>query len=435
MSSQIIAFTKRFEFKTLLDIECKGMTGFAPVVKDSLDDFQSLLGLLTTIDVLIIDEPPAAGDYKFLLELVSEKSSDIKSILLVSNETSGLKNSKSFPLNEIQGFIDHLKSLLGAQDAPLSGYISVPSDSLIHFKILPFDLYIKISEEKFLKRIPANEDIDEATVLAFKSKGITDLYFQKQYNRDFSLMLLNNMINKVEKNYESESEKIKARNEVFLTTKEIVQSVGLPPRVVQVCESVMESISEDVIKGKDKFSSYLDRMKSQNNLNFQFRFVELTSFIASQIVDQLNVGDKNEETKKVVFAAFFCDISLTDASQLDYRTEGSCVDLWGEDKKAVAEHALKASGIVAKYKNAPVDADIIVRQHHGALDGIGFPTPSDNMLPLAKCLMAAQELAYAILKQPAKSPESLVNEAVGAFSGSPIHSYLVTFQKSCKKNL
>ena len=52
--SQIVAFTKRLDFKTLLDIECKSLTGFAPVVKDSVDEFQSMLGLLGDIDVLII---------------------------------------------------------------------------------------------------------------------------------------------------------------------------------------------------------------------------------------------------------------------------------------------------------------------------------------------------------------------------------------------
>lgn len=435
MSSQIIAFTKRIEFKTLLDIECKSMTGFAPVVKDSLDDFQSLLGLLTNIDVLIIDEPPMPKDFKLILDMVSEKQSSIKNILILGNEAAPLKNSRIFPQDKIQLLVDHLKTLLGSESSQSVGYISVPSDSLIHFKILPFDLYIKISEEKYLKRIPANEDIDEATVMSFRTKGITDLYFEKKYNRDFSLMLLNNMINKVEKNYSTVDEKIKARNEVFLTTKEIVQSVGLPPRVVQVCESVMESISEDVIKGKDKFSSYLLRMKDQSNLNFQFRFVELTSFIATQMVDGMNEADKVEQIKKVVFAAFFCDISLTEVGQLDYRTEDSIKDLWPEDKKAVNEHALKASEIVTKYKNAPADADIIVKQHHGSADGVGFPPVSDLILPLAKCLMAAQELAYSILKQPGKSPESIVNQAVNRFQGSPIHSYLEAFEKSCKANL
>jgi HD-GYP domain-containing protein (c-di-GMP phosphodiesterase class II) len=246
---------------------------------------------------------------------------------------------------------------------------------------------------------------------------------------------LNNMINKVEKNYSSADEKLKAVNEVFVTTKEIVQSVGLPPRVIEVCESVMESISSDVLKGKDKFASYLTQMKDHSKVNFQFRFVELTSFIATQMVEVQNEPGKNEQIKKIVFAAFFCDISLTESEHLNYRSEESIKDLWPEDKKTILEHALKSSQIAAKYKNAPEDADVIIKQHHGSVDGTGFKDATGPIHPLAKCLMAAQELAFCILKETDKSPETVINNVLTRFQGTPIHSYLVLFEKSCKRNL
>lgn len=433
--SQIVAFTKRLDFKTLLDIECKSLTGFAPVVKDTVDEFQSMLGLLGDIDVLIVDEPPAKVDYNFLLKAITEKGGSVKNIIMLSNDSSDIKNSKVFAQDKVESLITYLKTLVAPDAKEVVGYISVPTDALIHFKILPFDLYIKISEGKFLKRIPANEDIDESTVEAFKAKGITDLYFEKKHNRDFSLLLLNNMINKVEKDYTSMGEKQKAVNEVFVTTKELVQSVGLPPRVVEVCESVMESISLDVMKGKDKFSNYLTLMQVQTSLNFQFRFIELTSFIATQIVDHMNETDKEEQIKKIVFAAFFCDISLSDVTHLDYRSEESIKDLWPDDKKTILEHALKSSQIAAKYKNAPKDADLIIKQHHGSVDGTGFKDASGGTLPLSRCLMAAQELAFAILKESDKPAETVVNNVVTRFAGTPIHSFLALFEKSCKGNL
>lgn len=432
--SQIVAFTKRMDFKTLLDIECKGLTGFAPVVKDTVDDFQSMLGLLGDIDVLIVDQPKTKFDFNFLVQAINDKGGSVKNILMLGSEDTKVGNSKVFPEDKVESLITHLKTLV-APAKESTGYISVPTDALKHFKILPFDLFIKISEGKYLKRIPANEDIDDSTVEAFKSKGITDLYFEKQFNRDFSLLLLNNMINKVERDYSSEGEKLKAVNEVFVTTKELVQSFGLPPRVVEVCESVIESISTDVLKGKDKFSNYLVQMKDQSTLNFQFRFVELTSYIATQIVDALNEGDKEEQIRKIVFASFFCDISLSDVSMLDYRTEESIRDLFPEDKKAVLEHALKSSQIAAKYKNAPKDVDLIIKQHHGSVDGTGFKDASGDVLPLSRCLMAAQELAYGILKQSDKRPESVINSVVERFKGSPIHSYLELFEKTTKSNL
>lgn len=433
--SQILAFTKRLDFKTLLDIECKNLTGFAPVVKDSVDDFQSMLGLLGDIEVLIVDQPKVSVDYNFLVKAINDKGSSVKNILLLGEDQQGIANSKVFPLDKPDSLITHLKTLVSPAEKTSTGYISVPVDALTHFRMLPFDLYIKISEGKYLKRIPANEDIDDSTVESFKAKGITDLYFEKQYNRDFSLLLLNNMINKVERDYDSLDAKQKAVNEVFVTTKELVQSFGLPPRVVEVCESVIESISVDVMKGKDKFSNYLSQMKTQSTLNFQYRFIELTSFIATQIVDAMNEGDKDEQIRTIVFAAFFCDISLSDVSFLDYRTNESIQDLFPEDKKAIYEHALKSSQVAGKYKNAPKDAETIIKEHHGSLEGLGFGPISPSLLPLSKCLIASQELAYAILKDPSSSPEKVIKSVVERFKETPINRFLEIFDKSSKSNL
>ena len=434
MSSQIIAYTERLDFKTLLDIECKSLTGFAPVVKETVDDLTSLLNLLSDIDILIVDEPNCKAKAKLIFDLLSSKSQEIKKILFLGEEKVDLTNVKSFPVNQIEDFVSHLKGMLDSSGAQTLEYISVPADSLIHFKVLPFDLYIKISENKFIKRIPANEDVDDSTIEAFKQKGIVDLYFEKKYNRDFSLMLLNNMINKVETDYSTVDAKLKARNEVFVTTKEIVQSVGLPPRVIQVCESVMDSISEDVIKSKDRFGNYLEQVKSQSNLNFQFQLIELTSFIATQLLD--NGTEANaEQIKKVVFAAFFCDIALSDVSHLDCRSEDSLKDLWSEDKQMISEHAQKASLLVSKYKNAPGEVDIIIKQHHGSLDGIGFKPVSDGLHPLAKCLIASQELAFAILKSPEVAPIETIKRVADNHAGTPIHGLLVSFSESFKANL
>jgi hypothetical protein len=126
---------------------------------------------------------------------------------------------------------------------------------------------------------------------------------------------------------------------------------------------------------------------------------------------------------------------MSDVSPLDVGSHEAIKDLWPEDKKAISEHALKSSQIAVKYKNAPVDSDVIIKQHHGSPDGIGLGPVSMSVLPLSKCLIASQELAFAILKESDKAPETVINNVVTRFSGTPIHSYLVLFEKSCKGNL
>jgi hypothetical protein len=428
MSANVIVFTQRMDFKTLLETECKDLTGFAPVVKDSFEELMSFLNLGSDIEILVVDDPQK----NLILSLALE--TQIKHILILSDKKFQLTKSKSFPKNGVESLIDHLKSILNPNLNNKAGYISIPVDSLIHFKMLPFDLFIKITDEKYLKRIPSNEEIDDSTIEGFKLKGITEMHFERKHNRDFSLMLLNNMINKVESDYSSEDAKFKATNEVFLTTKDIVQSVGLPPKVVHVCESVMERITNDVMSHKNNLSSYLEETKATTNLNFQFRFMELSSYIATQIVDVTNNSNKDEQIRTIVFASFFCDISLKTSSQLNHRTEESIKDLSADDKKFIQEHALRSSEIVSKYKNAPSLAGDIVKQHHGALDGKSIPKCfPENLLALSKCFIASQELAYGILKNPNVPVSEVVRAITQKFKGTVIHGSLKIFEDSLEK--
>lgn len=422
MTAQVLVYTERKDFRTLVEIECKALTGFAPVVKESFEDFSGFLSLMPSIDLLIIDNATSKKDY----QLVSQSS--VKNILILSDAPVDLPNSKSFPLSSAVSLIDQVKLLFGQDKTPNEGYISIPIDSFIHFKTLPFDLFIKLGEGNYVKRINSNEDIDEQAILKLKEKGVTEFHFEKKHNRDFSIMLINNMINKVESKYSSQDDQLKATNEVFLTTKEIVQSIGLPPKVIQVCESVMERITSDVALNKDKLSTYLTEIKTKSNLNFQFRLVELTSFIATQMLETENAPGKDENIKKVVFASFFCDISLKENEHLHFRDTDSLKDVWPEDKKTILEHPLKSSEIVAKYKNAPEQTAEIVKQHHGSPSGIGFPEAvSGDLLPMAICLMAAQELAYQILKNPDVSSTQTVINTKKKMAGTPLSKYLDNF--------
>ena len=422
MAGNIFAFTERTNFKLLLEEECKELEGFTLTVKSSIQEFESLIDLLSDVEMIVIDPPGDVNLYAKLQTLLKEKEKTIKNVLILANTPNGP-----------QDLLRHLKKLVKQDDSVLDQYISISLDSFVHFKMLPFDLFIKLSEGKFVKRIPAMEDIDESLIRNLRGKGITELHFERKYNRDFSIMLFNNMINKVETDYTSPYAKNKAASEVFFTTKEIVQSVGLPLKVIQVCESVMESITNDVTRSKDKFSSYLMSMKSPSELSFQFRFVELTSFIATQMVEALGDANNADRVKSIVFSAFFCDISLKE-DYVEIRSEEATKDVWPEDRDGLFDHSIRASEILTKYKNAPPEALIIIKQHHGCPNGIGFPKVCDNrVLPISKCLIASQELAFALMKNPETPTEKVISDVVKKFEGSPIHPYLVFFESTCNE--
>lgn len=434
--SQVMAYTQRVEFKTLLEIECKGLTGFSLMIHEELDDFKSMLSLFDSIDVLIVDEPADHSIFQAILGEINVRRPQIKKVFFLTDSQIGFDNILVFAKHEIEHLVNNLKSLILAPEPSTEGYISIPVESLIHFKVLPFSLFVKLAEGKFIKRIPAHEEIEEATFDSFKQRGITELHFEKRFNRDFSLMLINNMINQVEKDYDSIDEKLVATDAVYATTQQIVNKLGFKPKVIEVCESVINQISDDVAGGKDNFARFLEQLRSQTELSFQYRLMELTSFIATQMIDVMEETGKREKIRKIVFASMFCDYCLKIPTQIHIRKSDQVTKLSVAEQKIINDHALKASELVNQYQNAPYESSVIIKQHHGSLSGVGFPTEiSSKLLPLSKLLMAAQEISYQILVENYRHPIDVLSDVKLKFIDTPLEDHFMLFEKTCQNNL
>ncbi len=431
--SQVVVFSKSPEFRMLLDLECKSVGGFTPLIRDSFDEFQSLIGLIDKIDILIIDEPEDQVLFKNLINLTNEKLSSFKQIFVLSNSDVLIRTAKVFEKKNIEALVDEFKHLLGDVNNQEEGFISIPISSLFHFTILPFDLFVKIGEGKFIKRIPAHEEIDKTTFSSFLQKGMTDLFFERKFNRDFSKMLINSMINQIERDFNSIDEKLEAADNVFQTTQQIISKLGLKPKIVEVCQSVLNQIFSDVSGGKDAFAKFLDQLRIQSDLHINYRLMELTCFTATQILNEIDQGVDPEKVKRLIFTSMFCDFCLNEPQQINIRSAEQMLKLPVQSQKAINEHALRASELILSYESAPLEAASLIKQHHGSPNGIGFPTEiSPKILPLAKIFMVAQEVAYQILIQSYRPPIDILSDLKSKYIDTPLEDYFVLFVKSCR---
>ncbi len=430
--SQVIVFTQRPELKMLLEIECKGMAGFSPIIRQGLDDFKSIIGLFESIDILIIDEPEDQETFTSLIDLVKNKIGVIKETFFLSKTKTIIEKAKVFGNQQIQELLTELNTIIDPASASEASYISIPIDSLLHFHFLPFDLFVKIGQDKFIRRVPANEQIDHETFATFLQKGVTDFYFEKKYNKDFSMMLINNMINKVEKDYESVDEKLHAANEVFHTTQQIISRLGFKPKLIEVCNSVIDQILGDVSGKKDNFSKFLQLLRSQRDLTFNYRLMELTSFVGTLMIEAVEKHSQEDKIKRIIFAAMFCDYALPDPRQLHIRYSDQLLKLSMAEYKEINQHALRGSELILNFQSAPIEVSTMIKQHHGSADGKGFPKEiSPRLIPLSKCFMAAQELSYQILTESDRDPRDVVKDVLKKFTGTPLEEYLLGFEKGC----
>lgn len=395
---QIFAYTECTDFQSLLEVECREITGVKPVIHSTVEDLKNMLGLFPVIEVLIVDFPDEFSRIKELKDFLVRNAARIKRAIILGNEHGSSGNMKLFTRSEIPELFEELRGGSHSPAVPKTGWTAIPLCTLIHFKSVPFDLHIRLSDQKFVKRIHAFEEIGQELLEALNLKGVNELFCEKKFNRDFSMMLINNMINKVDRPYDSFIEQLKAHDEVFGTTKEIIQNLGLSGRVIEVCETAIEKMCLDVLNEPDEFSAYLLAMKNDKNLAFHFKMVNLTNYLGTQLIMEMNLPNVDEQVKKFIFASYFCDMTLRNPAYHYHRKAEDSVVLSLEEQNEVNFHALQASELVSSYRDTPKEVSLIIRQHHGSFGGIGFPDEKSNqLLPLSKVLIVSQELAFSIL--------------------------------------
>ena len=81
--SQIVIFTQRIEFKTLLEIECRALTGASAVFHEKLNEFTSMLSLFSNIDILILDEPADPAMFYSLQGEINSRRDNIKNVFFL----------------------------------------------------------------------------------------------------------------------------------------------------------------------------------------------------------------------------------------------------------------------------------------------------------------------------------------------------------------
>lgn len=396
---QVFAFTDNPEFQALLEVEVREITGHRPIVRNTIDELKSLLSIFESINYLVIDYPESLNAIVEIKEFIRSSGKRIKNIFVLSNDAhSNEDHVKVFPRQDIAELFESIKADFSPKELPVYSWTAIPLCTLIHFESLPFDLYIRLSDQKYVKRIPAFEKVDSTVIEGFKDKKIDALYCEKKYNRDFSMMLINNMINKVDRKYDSVESELRANEEVFETTREIIQNLGFSGRVIEVCEASIEKMCLDVLNDPGEFSAYLLSLKKNKNLAFQYKLITLTNYIGTQLIQEMNLPNQPDQVMKLVFASFFCDMTLLNPGLLYHRKAVDAESLSLQEQNEVNFHALKASELVSHYKNSPKEVSLIIRQHHGSFSGIGFPDEkSSQLLPLSKILVVSQELAFAIL--------------------------------------
>ena len=417
---QIFAYTNCPEFQVLLESECKEITGTRPVIHAAIEELKNFLDMFQSIDVLILDSPEDSSLLNEMKMILTESKNRIGQVMLLGSDHIRGGNIRSFTRLEIPTLFEELRSFCN----PASSYHEwtlVPLSALVHFQILHFDLYTSEGERSFKKVVSAYEELNPDVLKYLKT--VEKIYCKKKYNRDFSMMLINSMINRIDRNYDSASEKHQSHAEVFETLKEMVLSIGLNNRLLEVCNTLVESMFQEALNLNKVF---VESVRSQDELSFPYRFLILTNYVGSLLIKKLNFNSKEAELKKIIYASFFSDILLKKNEYYFVRESADFSALSEEAQDNINNHAYEAFVMLSNSSGLLKSIAPIVCQHHGSMSGVGLPENLPSELgTLAKILLISQELALALLLDKDGSEVKVVKEFLNKQRDKELHSIIV----------
>ena len=249
-------------------------------------------------------------------------------------------------------------------------YTPVKIDNFMRFNNLPCEAFIKLSENKYLKLINANDMYSSEVISKYIEKAVTFLYVRQtdyQVFADTGLSTLLQLYDRKPKSEKLQSIQLMAIEDIHKRLHEL----SVDPEVAELTKKTVES-SVMLIKRHKNISHLLNTMRK--NADYIYDHSLKLSYIATAIAKNTEWSSDNT-CFKLSLAAMMHDMTLTDhnLARFDSIDDPNLANFPEEQVKKFREHPFEASALIRENKQLPADIDFIVAQHHEKPDGRGFP--------------------------------------------------------------
>jgi HD-GYP domain-containing protein (c-di-GMP phosphodiesterase class II) len=257
------------------------------------------------------------------------------------------------------------------------------------------DLYLRVKriddDYQFFKRYFANDQFTQEEIAKYIKSGVDNFYIEKNHYKKFldaitELSLLR--IKEVKKL--TPSRKINESLNLFHLSVDRLHNIGIDELTIGMTQENIKSMDE--LLNQD--SALLDFVKTlnQDKLSYSYAHVYLQSLLLHKLTDQYDWGSRLIK-QRFTLAAFFHDIAikehhLVECNNKKQYDEGNYTRA---EKEIILNHALNSSIIIDKFPNIMAGVSDIIREHHGAKNGIGFPeTLSLTLAPMSIIFMVTE---------------------------------------------
>ncbi len=315
-------------------------------------------------------------------------------------------------------------------------FTSIKIDEFYSSSAVLFNVYIKLSDNKYLKILHTGDTFSKERLDKYKNdKKVENLYFHNNdrrkfihYNNFLAKKLIDNknvpVVNKVNI--------LKNVSEKFI---EEAFTTGIKPQVIEQGKEVCENVFQLIEKQTDLYSvlkSYQDFDPSA------FSHAFIVTLYSTAIIKQFEWQSKTT-IETTAMACMFHDIGMI---QLPQEFVGlSPKDMTAEQLEAYKKHPELGYQLVENNRGLNHSVKQIILHHHEAFDGTGFPfQKKGNKIPtLANIVCLADDFVHIMIEGkllPTEALRKILMDKAGVkrYNSILLENFIKVFVDPAKSN-
>lgn len=292
-------------------------------------------------------------------------------------------------------------------------YYPVENEFLLKLKEIPCTLYLKLNSGEY-SIIGKRGDGVQETINKFAKEGINTLYVNA-LDRLYIINLISESILDFLENTDGldtaeKSDAVKTGQSfvgaIFNQSPEVNTEIV---NIANACTKVMQ----EIVNESPSLMKLLAILNSQKD-GYLYVHSILAAFVCNHIARRVSWGG-NSHIEKINFVLFFHDIILAPLYQkypdLKYEEDLLFSDkLSDKEKETVLNHARLSAEALVSYKRAPIGVDLLIKQHHGITNGIGFTVEyKDDISPISKIILIAESFIEEYFKLKEEDPKAITD--------------------------
>ncbi len=351
-----------------------------------------------------------------MLNIVYDTSAQTKTVVIGDFDHSFKKYeviSDNLRIEELNRVVMKLLDLKKEefQHLSLPDFISIPVKDLNSLEIVPCDLFIKLNRkggEDYLKRFKEGDSFSMDDIKAYLEAGVENLFIRKEDREVFYQGFTRDTFMKLKEfNTVPIEEKVQLSSSIFQSSSHFMRELGLTETTLQAVEMSIRTLSQ-IVSTEKKLGNLLKKLLTSPE-SYSFKRSAMISAISYHILPDMDWGNGDQLVQifnKINTVSFYHDLVLEDEESLKILFKEQFTfdkNLKFKQREAINNHAYKMATLLQGIPKLPQGVDIIVKQHHGQSNGIGFPDKlSSAISPMAIFFIVIEHFVTLVLEDKNK---------------------------------